>query len=260
MILLRLILPHLLGAVCIAGLLYSSHMLALEINFLKKDPLLEVSVLDPFAPLRTGPSRGYPIFHVVEKGDKITVIKRRTDWYKVKTQNGKYGWVKQSSLENTLAPDGHHLSFSVPDWENYIDRRWEMGVMAGNFSSAKSFTSYIGYHFTRHIAAEANFTQSFGRVSSAKLGSINLTHQTFPDLRVSPFVTLGTGILSVSPRSSLVQVEDREDTILTVGGGVMIYITRRLLLRLEYDNHTVLTTRENNDEVDEWKAGFSVFF
>jgi len=251
---------RLLGAAVLISVCYASNSLAFDMTLFKKKPALEVSVLDAYAELHTGPSRGFPVFFVVEKGQKITILKRRTGWYKVKTNKNKTGWVNRDQLENTLGPEGGRINFSEPDRQNYMDRRWELGVLGGSFSSAKSFTNYLGYHFTPNMSAEVSLTKAFGAVSSSQLININLIHQPFPEWTFSPFVTLGTGELEVSPRSSLVQIEDTKDTTLTVGGGFMFYATRRLLLRVEYNSHTVLTTREDNEEVDEWKAGFSVFF
>jgi hypothetical protein len=41
---------------------------------------------------------------------------------------------------------------------------------------------------------------------------------------------------------------------------VRFYITRRLFLRAEYKAHYVFTKRNQNEEEDEWKAGFAFFF
>jgi hypothetical protein len=54
--------------------------------------------------------------------------------------------------------------------------------------------------------------------------------------------------------------EDRDDQIGHVGGGVRIYVTRRFLLRADYKSYVVFTSRDENEEVEEWKAGFAFFF
>jgi hypothetical protein len=41
---------------------------------------------------------------------------------------------------------------------------------------------------------------------------------------------------------------------------LIFYLTDRFILRVEYKRHTVLTSRDDNEEIDQWKAGFSVFF
>ena len=35
--------------------------------------------------------------------------------------------------------------------------------------------------------------------------------------------------------------------------------SKRFIFRVEYKHHTVLTSRDDNEEIDEWIAGFSVF-
>jgi len=72
---------------------------------------------------------------------------------------------------------------------------------------------------------------------------------------------LPSGELAEFSGSAREQFDTRKiDSVLTVGGGFFIYASRNFLLRAEYNSHTVLTSREQNDEVHEWKAGFSVFF
>ena len=49
---------------------------------------LQVTVDDAFINVYAGPGRGYPIFHVVERDEIITLLKSRTEWINIKTQRG----------------------------------------------------------------------------------------------------------------------------------------------------------------------------
>jgi len=235
-------------------------ILLLALNANARNEGIEVIVTDPYADIHTGAGRGYPVFHIVEKGQKIRLYKRRTDWYKVETEDGKIGWIKRDQLQNTLDSEGMGIDFSGPGWQDYMARRLEFGFLGGDFDGARSLTTYLGYHLTPNISGELKYTQAFGEFSNNKLLGINVVHQPFPDWYLSPFFTLGSGTIHISPSSDIVQTEDREDPVLTVGGGFFIYLSRSFMIRLEYNNHTTLTTRETNEEVDEWKAGFSLFF
>lgn len=219
-----------------------------------------VVIADPYVDVHTGPGRGYPIFHALEKGETVWLFKQRTDWFKVQTEDGLIGWVKRSTLNATLGQDGPLIAFDRSGWDNFTQRRWELGVMGGDFGGARGLTNYLGYHLTPNLAAELKYTQAFGSFSNTKLLSVNAVHQVFPEWQISPFFTLGTGVMRIEPSADLVQTQDREDTVMTVGGGFIFYFSRRFLLRLEYNDHKVLTNRENNEEVSEWKAGFSVYF
>jgi hypothetical protein len=45
-----------------------------------------------------------------------------------------------------------------------------------------------------------------------------------------------------------------------VGLGLRMYLTKRILVRAEYSSYLTFTSREVNEELDEWKAGFAFFF
>ncbi|WP_158224704.1 SH3 domain-containing protein [Agaribacterium haliotis] len=227
---------------------------------------IDIIIKAPFAEIRTGPGRGYPVTHVVERGEKLHVDKSKTDWYRVHTEEGLSGWVHSEELTGAeFAQDsgveaGKSADFRRADKSEHELRRWELGLALGDFSGARATTLGLQYHMTANLSAELKYTQAFGNFSNIKLYSLNAIHQPFPDWRFSPFFTLGSGLMQTFPNSGLVETEDREDTAMTVGGGLFIYASRNFMLRTEYNHHTVLTSRPENDEVHEWKAGFSVFF
>ena len=224
-----------------------------------KNKGIVVIVGDPYVNLYTHPGRGYPKFHVLEKYEKLRIYKSRTDWYKAETEDGKISWVRRRDLKTSYDENGAPLDFSIPAWDAR-EAPWQMGLMAGTVDGAIAYTLFAGYRFTSNFTGELKFTQAFGDFSNVKLGSINLLHQPFPGWRASPFFLMGAGRIRTFPATVLVESEDREDSTLTVGGGLMFYANHKLALRLEYNKHVVLTTRVNNQEVEEWKAGFSVLF
>ncbi|MEE8236382.1 MAG: SH3 domain-containing protein, partial [Gammaproteobacteria bacterium] len=79
------------------------------------DEYRTVSVADPYLELRTGPGRGYPRFHVVDRGETVDILLRKTDWFKVRAPNGKEGWVDRDQLELTLQPGGQEIKFARAD-------------------------------------------------------------------------------------------------------------------------------------------------
>lgn len=213
----------------------------------------------PFIELYVQPGRGYARFHAVEKNERMRLFKNRTDWYKVETQDGKIGWVPRRALKQIFDTEGYPLDFTTPSWGEAKDP-WQMGLLVGTMDGAIAYSVFGGYRFTPNISGEIKYTQAFGEFSNVKLASLMLLHQPFPQWRASPFFTLGTGTMKVYPDAALVDAEDQQDNAITVGGGVMFYVTHKVIARLEYNQHTILTTRDNNEEVEEWKAGFSVLF
>jgi len=219
-----------------------------------------VSVADPYLDMHTGPGRGYPKFFVVERGESVAIIKRRTDWFLVRTDKDTEGWVNRDQMERTLQPAGDTLDFSATDQGDFTTSRWEGGVLAGDFGGANIVSAYGAYSLNEYVGIELWGSQILGNFSNGWMGSLNLIHETWPDWRVSPFFTLGAGVIHTQPKSTIVQAEDRTDQIAHAGAGLRFYATRRLILRAEYKSYVVFTSRDDNEEVEEWKLGFAVFF
>jgi len=224
------------------------------------DQYKTVSVADPFLEMHTGPGRGYPKFHVVDRGESVDSIKRRTNWFLVRTGNGKEGWVDLAQMELTLQRDGSATSFGTATQEDFTNAKWEAGLLAGDFGGANIISLYGSYSINPHVSVEAWGSQILGNFSNGWMGSVNVVHETWPDWRISPFFTLGTGVIHTSPKSTIVQGQDRTDQIGHAGFGLRFYAGRRFVLRAEYKSYVVFTSRDENEEVEEWKAGFAFFF
>ena len=222
----------------------------------------QVVVSDPYIELRTGPGRGYPVFYVAGQGDAITVLKRKTDWFKVAVAEprAKEGWVHIKEMRHTLDLAGREIDFHELGLDDFSKRRFEAGFTGGDFGGASSLSAYLGYAITPNISFQVEATQILGEFSDGVMGSANILMHPFPKWRVSPYFTIGTGIIEIKPHATIVQTEDRTDEIVHVGAGANWYLSERFMLRMEYKRHTLLTSRDDNEEINQWKAGFSIFF
>ncbi len=219
-----------------------------------------MAVADPYLEMHTGPGRGYPIFHVVDRGESIEIIKQRTDWFLVRDADGDEGWVDQDQMELTMNPDGSEVDFARANLGDFTNSKWEMGALAGDFGGANIVSLYGGYSLNPHVSIEVWGSQILGNFSNGWTASVNVVHETWPDWRVSPFFTLGAGMIWTEPKSTIIQGEDRNDQIGHAGVGFRAYVARRFLFRAEYRTHVVFTSRNDNEEVEEWKVGFAFFF
>lgn len=225
-----------------------------------EEQYFEVRVAEPYLELHTGPGRAYPVFHVVDRGELVKVIKRRTDWFMVRTRRDRQGWVKRADMELTLTPDGEPTQFADAEIGDFTRRRWEAGFLAGDFEGASIMSGYADYYLNRNLTVELTMSQIFGNFSDALTASVNLLAQPFPEWRLSPFFLLGTGAIYTDPNVTLVNEQDRTEQISNVGLGVRWYLTRRFVLRAEYQNHVIFQNKDDNQEINEWKAGFGFFF
>lgn len=224
------------------------------------DEYRTVAVADPYLEMHTGPGRGYPIFHIVDRGESVEVLAQRTDWFKVRAPDGKEGWVDRAQMEQTLQRDGDNTRFAQTSQQDFTDARWETGLLAGDFGGANIISLYGGYSINPNVSIEVWGSQILGNFSNGWMASANVVHETWPDWRISPFFTLGTGVIHTSPKSTIIQGEDRTDQIAHAGIGIRMYATRRFVLRAQFNSYVVFTSRDDNEEVEEWKAGFAFFF
>ncbi len=217
-------------------------------------------VEEPYIELHTGPGRGYPVFYIAERGEWVEILKRKTDWFKVRTHRKQEGWVYIDEMRNTLDPLGEHWSFKKSDLEHFSNRTWEFGVMGGDFDGARRVSAYGSFAFSPSLAAELDAGQVLGDFSDSWLFNAKLVAQPFPEWRYSPFFALGAGYINTSPHTPFAQAADRDDFLAHVGAGLRIYLTRRFLIRAEYNRYTIFTSSDNNEEINEWKLGFGFFF
>jgi hypothetical protein len=220
----------------------------------------EVTIADPYIELHTGPGRGYPIFFVAERGENIALLKRRTEWFKVQVARGQEGWVHFEQLTTTLNPDGEPFDLPALGFTDYAARRWEVGALYGDFGGANVIGMYGSRSLTPNLSGELWVSQALGRFSDSTMVTANIVHLMYPDWRASPYFTLGAGVINTQPKATLVATTDRTDSVALAGAGVRMYVARRFVFRAEYKAHVVFTSRDDNEEVSEWKAGFSFFF
>ena len=221
---------------------------------------LRLQVAEPFIELHTGPGRGFPIFHVVERHGWIDIIKRRTDWFRIRTPDGKEGWTYIDQLEMTLALPGRRTEFAKVKQEDFEQRKVEFGALAGDFEGAALMTLYNGYNLSKNLSAEIALSQASGTFTNNLMLGINLLSSPFPSWRVSPYFTIGGGVIRNEPKGTFVNSKKTSDATASAGFGIKAYITRRFVFRAEAREVVAFIDQDNNGEFVEWKLGFSFFF
>ena len=219
-----------------------------------------VKVADPFLEMHTGPSAGYPIFHVIKRDENITIIKRRTSWYQIKNAREKVGWVHSSQLAKTLTLDGDNIKIKDITRDDYLEHDWEMSMIGGEFGGLSMMTLAASYSSTKNFSSELSLSQILGNFSSRTFLNINLIQQPFPDWKISPYFSIGTGFIDTKIKSTLSQVKDRTDLAANVSFGIKMYLTRRFILRTDVKKYIIFQSRNKNEEVTSWQAGFAFFF
>lgn len=222
-----------------------------------------VKIADPFINLHTGPGSAYPIFYVIDRGEMVSIDKRRTEWFKIRSKDGKTGWASRKEMQQTLLPGGE--AFQVPEAESddFISRQWSYGVSGGELDKAPVITVFSAYSFTENLSGEFSYSQSSASLSSSSSIKAALLMQPFPEWGASPFFALGVGEINVKSGATLISENRQQSTIVQVGVGFHYYLSRRFVFRFELNEYVILSannTKDDNEETGEWKTGFSIFF
>lgn len=224
----------------------------------KADNILVIQVT--YVELHSGPGIGYPVLYVIEKGEQLSVDVKRTSWLKVTDKRGNEGWLHQDELLGLTNSSGEKLTQTEISWSDFQARDFEAGVMYGDFSGAHYYNAQLAYLFTPVFSGEISVGKALGNISDSDLLEAMLISQPMPDLLVSPYLGIGGGIIKTKPHSVLADSEKRQDTLMSASLGLKYHLARNFLLRAEYKYSLVLTDRDDNEEIQLWKIGFSVFF
>jgi hypothetical protein len=221
---------------------------------------LQVFITEPYLDLRSGPGRGYPVVYSVERDAAVDVIKRKTDWLLVRTDRGSEGWARASDMAKTRLADGSRFAIDLGDRAGFASHRFELGILTGDYGGATLNGFFGAFSVNDNLKVEFAGSEFLGNATTGKKAEIGLNHVFFPQWRVSPFVELGGGYVWLEPRATLVTPIDREDELAYVGAGIRVYVSRRFFLRGEYRWNTNFTSRDDNEEIKEWKVGLAAFF
>jgi len=217
-------------------------------------------VADPYLELHTGPGRGFPIFDIAERGERVEILKRHTDWFKVRTVRDREGWVSRAQMEATLTEAGEKRSFRDLLFDDYLARRTEFGFAFGSFANDPLLSAYLGYRVHDNVLVELTIAQSTGDFSTTLLYYVSLVSQPFPDSAWSPFLALGWGRFTNTPKSTLVSANESRGDVASAAFGLRYYVTRQFFLRMEAKQHVTLIDYDRTNHYTELSAGAAFFF
>ena len=135
-----------------------------------------------------------------------------------------------------------------------------MSVAFGDFDGASSISLTGAYRMSPNLAVELLGETIAGDSSDGWLLAHVSCTRRFPSGASRRSSRSARACCRSSPRASLVSTEDRTDQYGQVGVGVRAYLTRRFMFRTEYTGYVSFTSRDENEKVEEWKAGFAFFF
>jgi uncharacterized protein YgiM (DUF1202 family) len=219
-----------------------------------------LQITEPYLELHTGPGRGYPVFFVAGRDEWITIELRHTDWYKVRTEGGKVGWVNRAQLESTLTAAGSRKSFRDILLDDYLSRRVQLGAAWGHFKSEPMLKLFTSYRLSETLSVEGTIGQVQGAFSGTDFWHINLASEPWSDQRLSPFFGIGFGKFTNIPNQSLVAAQTTNAKLADAIVGVRYHLTDRFVLQADYAIYTAFVADTHSAEYRAFTLGISFFF
>lgn len=242
-------------AICLVAVLCVTVACSPQVN------ALQLQVIDPYLEMHTGPGRGYPIFHTVERDAVVDVVSRRTNWYFVRDHRQREGWVKRESLGRTLASTG--IPAALPDTRHgdYLKSQMRVGFTVGQQEQAETTTGVFGYRLSNWLGVEAEGGQIFGESIDGYTYGASVMAEPFGQWKIAPFVSYGRGKQLWEKKEKLQvgsQQQHNSDYDFT-GIGLNYYIGFNFLVRAEM---RAMKVKGRNDTVSNtaWRIGFNSFF
>ncbi len=226
-----------------------------------------VVITAPYLDLHTGPGRGYPAFHVAEKGEALNLLFERAGWVKVQLKAHRKqrarieGWVAKEVLLQATVPAAERGQLPAPA----KSASWTAGVLAGQLDHAPSVSLRGRWLFSDTFAAVLQVNQTLGEFSELRMGTLGLTHDLFKHnmpafLPVQPYLNVGGGVVEISPKTTLAEDKKRIEDMVAYGLGVRYAVNPRYQLVVEYQEMRIFTERDNNEEASQWHVGLEVGF
>lgn len=215
------------------------------------------------ATLRSGPGISHRVIHRAPRGETFLIEGREGSgfWLKVVLPDGRVGWVLGDTVEpvgaGPDAPEGAVKPgfFAPPALQ---EARGGFALMGGAFD----LDGYVELRPALVLAPAIAIEPYAGlalqvdgkRVLYGVGGTLNLA----PDWAIAPFVHIGGGGLREIPNDEFVR-DSLDFFHARAGGGFLISLRWRLLVRLEANN-TVIFTEDTYDNVQAYYGGFGAYF
>lgn len=215
------------------------------------------------AELRSGPGVSHRVIYRAQRGETFLIEGREGTgyWLKVVLPDGRVGYVLGDTVERVAAgPDAPEGAvkpgfFAPPALQT---ARGGFALMGGVFDRDGYVEVRPALVLAPAIAIEPYAGLALQRDSRRFLYGIGGTLNLMPDWAIAPFVHIGGGGMHETPNDQFVRSEANFFHA-RAGGGFLISLRLRLLLRLEANN-TILFTEDSYKNVQTYYGGLGTYF
>jgi uncharacterized protein YgiM (DUF1202 family) len=213
--------------------------------------------------LRAGPGISYRVIHRARRGDAFLIETRETAgyWLEVLLPDGRSAFILGDTIEavavdqeDANAPSKPGL-FAPPALE---DANAGLALMGGVFDADGYTEARPAWVIAPAIAFEPYVGLALQSDSRRILYGGAFALNVAPDWAIAPFMVLGMGGMEEIPKEENIR-EERSWFHARVGGGFLVSLRFRLLLRLEFSNFA-LFAEDRYENVQSYVGGLGSYF
>jgi hypothetical protein len=248
--------------VAVAAFAAASSLVAAPARGANEDVEAFARIIVSEAELRAGPGISHRVIHRARRGDTFAIEGRETSgfWLEVLLADGRVAYVLGDTVDRIAVGPGDEgpsrPGFFAPP--ALAEAHAGFALMGGMFDRDGFVEVRPAWVIAPAIAFEpyvALALQSDGRrLVYGAAGTLNLA----PDWALAPFVTIGTGGVHEQPKEEFIR-EARHLFHARAGGGLLVSLRWRILLRLEVTN-TTLFSEDSYQNVQAYAAGLGTYF
>jgi hypothetical protein len=227
------------------------------------DPDVFVRVVVAETELRAGPGVNYRVIQRVHRGDAFLVETRETSgyWMAILLPDGRSAFVLGDTVQPIAVDEG---SPDAPDKPGFFappalsNARGGLALMGGAYDRAGYTEIRPALVIAPAIAFEPYAALALKSDSRRIIYGGAFALNFAPDYPVAPFVVLGAGGMREQPKGDRIRKE-RSWFSARVGGGLLVSLRFRLLLRLEVSDF-VMFTEDRYRNVQSYAGGLGSYF
>ncbi len=213
--------------------------------------------------LRSGPGVAHRVISRARRGESFVIEQRETSgfWLQILLPDGRTAYVLGDTIEVVNVDEEAEGGFSRPG----LFAPPALQEARGGFALLGGAYDLDGYGEVRPalvlapaIALEPYIGVALQRDGRRLVYGLAGTLNLMPDWAIAPYVTLGVGRVDENPKDEFVR-EDRSWFHARAGGGLLVSLRLRILLRLEATN-IVLFTEDDYENVQSYIGGLGTYF
>jgi hypothetical protein len=256
----------LLGTQLVAGVTSVAAVAAAESSGAVVDEDVETvaRVTSTVSELRAGPGLSYRVIHRAERGDTFPIQGREPTgfWLRVYLVDGRTAYLLGDTADTVQLSEldgrgsGAPGVFAPPPLEN---ARGGLSMAGGMFDGSGYAELKPALVMTRSLSFEPYVGLVMSSAGRSLLYGAAVTLNLAPDWAIGPYLSLGSGGFSTLPNEDAFALERRTMLHARAGGGLLVSLRWRIILRLEATN-TALFDAESYRNVQSYAAGLGSYF